>query len=156
VSLATVRAAVAVLLRAVSGVENVYEETPTGFDASRAAGENRPGGLFHRWVVRATPGPGDGGAGYIDPRCRISITGELGVARDNPGLGVPSDGTAAALLADVCAMLESPANAHPGGAIDREEPIVIDPPRVVSVPDGIGEAQVHQLRVTATYIYPEA
>lgn len=153
-TLEAVRAGVAALLRAVAGVENVIEETPVGFKSDAAFDANRPSGRLHRWIVRAEALPHEGGAGYTFRRVRVRIEGALGVARDAPGDGMQTDDLAARVFGDVIAALT--ADYVAGGAIDRDEGLAVEPPRVGVIHDGVADVQAHILRAAPIYTFQES
>lgn len=153
-TLEAVRAGVAALLRTVSGVENVHEEQPVGFVAEAAHDANRPTGRLHRWIVRAEALPHEGGAGYTFRRVRVRIEGVIGVSRDAPGDGMQSDDLAARVFGDVIAALT--ADYVAGGAIDRDEGLAVEPPRVGVIHDGTADVQAHILRAAPIYTFQES
>lgn len=109
-STSTIRASVVTLLDAVSGVSNVYEEEPTTFDQASAEVDRVDGARVHFWLVSVQDEDPDMGIGYVEQHRRVFIEGYVGVARDDPIDGTPTDKTAATLLSSVVAQFADSTN----------------------------------------------
>lgn len=147
-SLTTIRDGVVSILTA-AGAKNVEAEEERTLRAE--PDRMMDGHAVHYWRVRASRMPGMGGAGYIDRRHRFEITGTLGLSRDDADSETRSDLIFGDLVNAVVAALESPANAHPGTAIDREAVEVVSTRKGEAT---VGDRRVpaHIVTITCTYV----
>lgn len=151
-SVAAIRTAVVALVAAVTGVANVAEEQPVGLDQAAAEASRLDGARVHFWLVRSEEQAPAGGVGYVELRHKITVEGYIGVARDNPADGEPSDKLAARLLSAVVAKLAAGGNIAVSGTALGSEGIAPEPIRKTTVNVGSVRHEVHRAAVSYTVI----
>lgn len=150
-SVADIRSGVVTILEAAGAHNVTAEETVSVGDAETVTARTY-GDRMHYWIVRSTRLPGQGGAGYLDARHRVTVEGFIGCARDNPADGTTSDLTVTALWDAIVSAIELAANSTPGSAIDRDE-LNVDPiSKPTFIQFGTEKVLAHTLRLTATYL----
>lgn len=146
-SVDTIGAAIVALLEA-AGCHNVYEEEPIGFDLAAAQDQRIYDGRVHFWLVKISEAQPAGGIGYVELRHRVTVEGYIGVSRDEPRDGTPSDKAARLLHKAVTSKLAAAASITVSGTALGSEQVTPEPIVTTTITVGTERVPVHRIRVT--------